>query len=184
MDSLNLKELKILDLLQKIRSPFWDKFFGFISRVGDLGIIWVIFDLVLLAVPGTRLMGAKIVIALGINAFLCNAIIKPNVKRQRPYTVNNKTDGIIYHSTDYSFPSGHTSAGFSFVCILFLGKIGIIAPILLIFSILMGISRMYYYMHYPSDIIAGAVLGTISGLMGCYIGEFLIGYELFSFLRV
>lgn len=92
------------------------------------------------------------------------AILKKKYPRLRPYLVLKET--IIYKSqlTDHSFPSGHTTAIFSFLTpyVLFQPMLGLI---LLPIAFLVGISRIYIGLHYPSDVLAGMFLGTVTAIL-------------------
>lgn len=88
--------------------------------------------------------------------------------RFRPYQVLKNTNVTRSPLTDHSFPSGHTTAIFSIVTplILLMPMSGIVLyPI----AILVGLSRIYLGLHYPSDVIAGAVLGSLGGVMSAYL---------------
>ena len=92
---------------------------------------------------------------------VCNLILKPSVARIRPYDVIPKAL-LIPKMGDFSFPSGHTLHSFLLATCIggFFSKAKI--P-LYAFALLMGFSRLYLYVHYPSDVIAGAILGIIIG---------------------
>ena len=100
---------------------------------------------------------------------VCNMLLKPGVARIRPYdlqeTLGVTVDLLIKRSHDFSFPSGHTIASFEACTVLMLGnkKLGIPATVL---AILIAFSRLYLYVHYPTDVITSIVLGTIFGIIG------------------
>lgn len=160
------KELQILDLLQKLHTPVLDKLMVFITRLGDAGIIWIVLTIILLIFPKTRKSGVILTIALCIDTILCNGILKPFFARIRPYNINTAVQLLIPKPEDFSFPSGHTAASFTAVTVLYLCKEQKLWKPALTLSILIAFSRMYLYVHYPSDILGGIIIGVISGTLG------------------
>ena len=107
-------------------------------------------------------------IALSLG-FLCgNIAIKNIVARTRPYEYNSEIQLLVKKLSDYSFPSGHTLASFeAAVCIFIRYKKWGIAALILAFAI--AFSRLYLYVHFPSDVLAGMVLGIIFAIIGTLI---------------
>lgn len=156
-------ELSILDLLQNcLQSNFLDDAMPIITRLGDGGIIWCAAAVILLAVPKTRRIGAAVIISLALEAVCCNLILKPLVERPRPCDINTAFNLLIPRPTDYSFPSGHTGAAFAAVYALYFAKSRLWLPACIL-AALIAFSRLYLYVHYPTDILAGVILGIISG---------------------
>ena len=112
-------EFDILDLLQKLHTPIGDQVMCTITKLGNAGAIWIMLTLILLLIPKTRRCGAVLTVALIINTILCNGIIKPFVARPRPCDVNMAIQLLIPRPSDWSFPSGHTSAAFASASALF-----------------------------------------------------------------
>ena len=112
-------EFDILDLLQKLHTPIGDQVMCTITKLGNAGAIWIMLTLLLLLIPKTRRCGAVLTVALIINTILCNGIIKPFVARPRPCDVNMAIQLLIPRPSDWSFPSGHTSAAFASASALF-----------------------------------------------------------------
>ena len=165
-------ELQILDYLQTIHTPLLDKLLIGASTLGNTGIVWIGLMLILLIIPKTRPVGKVLVLALIIELVTVNLILKPVVHRPRPFEVNPAVQLLVKPPVDYSFPSGHTSMAFTVVSILFLLKrrgLGIIACIL---AILIAFSRMYLYVHFPTDVLAGLIIGLLSGYAGYKIFQY------------
>ncbi len=158
-------ELKILDWLQTIHTPIGDTFMCFITSLGNAGIIWIVLAAILLAIPKTRKSGIIVAAALIIDAVLCNVILKNVFHRIRPFDVNTAVQLLIEKPGDFSFPSGHTAASFAVVSALYLAKARKLFAPVLVLSCLMAFSRMYLYVHYPTDIIGGLVLGIVSAVI-------------------
>lgn len=159
-------ELSILDWIQTLHTPFLDKIMVFITRLGDAGIIWIVLSIVLLLIPKTRKSGAVMVVALVVDVLLCNIVLKNLVARTRPYDVNTGVYLLVAKLHDYSFPSGHTAASFASVTALYLAGEKKLWKFALVLACLIAISRLYLYVHYPTDVLGGILFGVISGYLG------------------
>lgn len=163
-------DLPILDWIQaNLQSPLMDKIMPIITVFGDGGIFWIACALILLCIPKTRKIGLGMAFALLMGLLICNVTLKPLVGRIRPYDLQEEL-GVVINllieaQHDYSFPSGHTIASFEACTVMMLGnkKLGIPATLL---AILIAFSRLYLYVHYPTDVIASVILGTIFGIIG------------------
>lgn len=162
-------EIQILDWIQNIRTPFGDIIVPLISGLGNAGIIWIALTLVLLVIPKTRRSGLIMALALIADLILCNGILKNLVARTRPYDVNTAVNLLIEKPVDYSFPSGHTAASFAAVTALYLAGEKKLWKPALVLSVLIAFTRMYLYVHYPTDILGGIAVGIISGYIGFFI---------------
>jgi len=164
-------ELRFLDFLQTIHTPLLDKILAFITSLGNAGIIWIVLAVVLLILPKTRKTGIIVAAALLADLVLCNLILKNLVARVRPYDVNTAIAILIKKPLDFSFPSGHTAASFAAMTALFLAKMKKAWIAALILAVLIAFSRLYFYVHYPTDVLGGAVVGILSGIIGYTIVE-------------
>lgn len=162
-------ELQILDALQTIHNPVLDALMCAITRLGDAGIFWILLCAVLLILPRTRKSGAILMAALLVDLVVCNGILKPLVHRIRPFDAKTGIELLVKRPTDYSFPSGHTAASFASVMALYLAgekKLWISA---LVLAVLIAFSRLYLYVHYPTDVLGGMIIGVISGALGYWL---------------
>lgn len=164
-------ELRFLDFLQTIHTPLLDKILAFITSLGNAGIIWIVLAVVLLILPKTRKTGIIVAAALLMDLILCNLILKNLVARVRPYDVNTAIAILIKKPHDFSFPSGHTAASFAAMTALFLAKMKKAWIAALVLAVLIAFSRLYFYVHYPTDVLGGAVVGILSGIIGYTIVE-------------
>lgn len=162
-------EIQILDVLQKIHTPVLDKCMIAVTSLGNAGIIWIILALALLIYPKTRKTGIIMAAALIVDVILCNGILKNLVARTRPFDVNTLANVIVPKPHDYSFPSGHTAASFAAVTALYLAGEKRGWKIAGILAVLIAFSRLYLYVHYPTDVLGGIVFGILSGVIGYYI---------------
>lgn len=164
-------ELRFLDFLQTIHTPLLDKILAFITSLGNAGIIWIVLAVVLLILPKTRKTGIIVAAALLMDLILCNLILKNLVARVRPYDVNTAIAILIKKPLDFSFPSRHTAASFAAMTALFLAKMKKAWIAALVLAVLIAFSRLYFYVHYPTDVLGGAVVGILSGIIGYTIVE-------------
>lgn len=158
MLALQSLEFSFLYFLQELRTPFLDEVVPVFTSLGDKGLIFVALGAVLFIIPRTRKMGFIILLSLAAGFILGNGIIKNLVMRDRPCWIEPGILLLIENPHDYSFPSGHTLAAFETAVSIFLinRRWGIPA---LIFAALMGLSRMYLFVHFPSDVLSGMALG-------------------------
>lgn len=159
-------EIGLLDFLQNLHTPVGDAVMLFITRLGNAGAIWILLTLILLLIPKTRKTGCILAVALIADFILCNAILKNLIARTRPFDVNTAVQLLIPRPGDYSFPSGHTAASFASVTALFLAGEKKMWKPALVLAILMAFSRLYLYVHYPTDILGGIVVGILAGYIG------------------
>lgn len=158
----------ILNWIQQHTSPLGDQIMPVITALGNAGIIWLIVAVLLLIHPKWRKTGFEMLLALGIAAAIGSLILKPLIGRIRPFEANEFAELLITPPKDFSFPSGHTSSSIAAAVVLLRRnwKWGIGGIVL---ALLIAFSRMYLYVHYPSDVLAGAVLGVISAFLSGWI---------------
>ncbi len=169
-------DLPILDwIAANITNPVLDFFFSTITHLGDAGLFWIAIAVVMLLLPKTRRVGLGMGIALLTGLLVCNVTMKPLIARIRPYDYQLEHFGttiqlLISTPHDFSFPSGHTLASFEGATVLMLynKKLGIPA---LILASLIAFSRLYLYVHYPTDVLVSVVMGIAFGFLGHYLSN-------------
>ena len=137
-------ELSILHAIQSLHNPILDQIMivVFNNLVGSLGQLWIVVGLVLLIIPKTRKCGVAVLLSYLVSFLIGNEWLKDLIARPRPCAVD---DTAIYHY--YKKPG-----------------IGV-----LIFAALVGFSRMYFFVHYPTDVLFGAVLGILTAFVVCVV---------------
>ncbi len=166
---MNQSELAVLDFIaEHMRCGFLDFIMPKITLLGDAGIFWIVLAIALLIPKATRKTGVMMAVALILGLIVCNITIKPLVARVRPYDVKGIAPYLCEVQKDFSFPSGHTTASFegATVILMWNRKWGIAACVL---AVLIAFSRMYLYVHYPTDILCGLILGVLFGFLGVII---------------
>ena len=155
----------ILDYIREhLRNGFFDNVMPIITTFGNLGIFWVVVALIISAKKKYRRCSVTMMIGMIIGVVLGNFIVKNIVRRERPCWINEIGDMLIAIPQDYSFPSGHTLSSFISATILTYYDKRFAVPSFSV-AILIAFSRMYLYVHFPTDIMGGAVLGVGIAIM-------------------
>lgn len=170
LDKISELDGRILLWIQEnIRSDLLTPIVKAITYLGNRGALMIAAALVLMLIPKTRRLGFLCGAALIANVVINNLILKNAVARIRPYEAVEGLQRIVGRQRDYSFPSGHTSAGFSAASVIYMEtrrRIGIPVAIL---ALLIGLSRLYVGVHYPTDVLAGLISGTLIGVTVCLL---------------
>ena len=165
-------EFSILDWIQSnLRNPILDQLMPAITALGNSGLIWILLSGILLLMPKYRKTGAAVLAGLVLEVVCCNLILKPLVARIRPCDVNMAVQLLISRPDDFSFPSGHTGASFAAVSALCCSRSRLWIPSLVL-AVLIAFSRLYLYVHYPTDILAGILLGVMAGWCGSLVSSY------------
>lgn len=165
---------RFLKFLLGIRSKRLNSYMIAITHLGTGGAIWFITTFILYYL-GYRIEAVNIFLALLINAVVCNLLLKNILKRDRPSWIN-KVELLIKNPKDFSFPSGHASSSFAAAITIsyYFKGMGIF---FIIIAALIAFSRIYHFVHYPSDVIIGAVLGILVAMFTKNIyDKFLLEY--------
>ncbi len=180
-------EFAILNFIQQnMRCGFLDNVMPQISALGNGGIAWIIFTIVMLSLKSVRKYGFYMAVSLVIMLVVCNITLKPLIARVRPF-IYTDIKLIIDKPNDFSFPSGHTMVSFSaatayFMCYRSRKKDGVHTvfdtktAVFITFAaaVLIAFSRLYLYVHFPTDVLAAIVLGIIDGIVSAKIVEKII----------
>ncbi|MGL4790195.1 MAG: phosphatase PAP2 family protein [Anaerotignaceae bacterium] len=156
-------------IAENFRNEFLDNFFIFITTLGNSGFIWIAIAILLL-ISKKKTEVICVVLALLFSLIICNLLLKNLVARPRPFAFLEDFQLLIPTPLDYSFPSGHTSSSIAaaFVIWKFNKKLGVAVWVL---AILIIFSRLYLYVHFPTDILGGIITGLIAGYLGYIYGK-------------
>ena len=157
-----IKEIdkKVINYVTDWQKPLLSKVFLPFTKLGSLGIIWLLISIPMLINESMRKTGIKVVISVAITGFLGEVFIKNIAKRKRPSKYIETQDMLIRKPVTYSFPSGHTSSSVACAWVISSSYPGAIIPVSVL-AFLVSFSRLYFKVHYPTDILAGALLGVI-----------------------
>lgn len=148
----------------KMRNNFFDKFMYIITDLGGaIASSIFTFSLILFGNKSWKLIGLEAFVVLGISQIIVQTL-KILLSRERPYNIIEKLNTFGIELKDYSFPSGHTTASFSIAATLSL-NIPEISIIVFFLASIIGISRIYLGVHYPTDVLAGIILGVSTSII-------------------
>lgn len=159
---------RILLLIQEnLRHPALDPWVLRLTSLNDHGMIAIAACLILLLLPRVRRTGAVAALSLMANTLIVNVVLKPLIGRLRPYEVVEGLRLLGMPQNDFSFPSGHSAAGFAVAVVmlkLLPKKYGVPAVVL---ASLIALSRLYIGVHYPTDVLAGVCIGSCTACAAC-----------------
>lgn len=150
-------------IIEYVRSDFLTPLVLFITHLGDGGTVWLILAALCLVRRQTRPCGAAMLVALLIGLLVGNMTIKPLVARPRPFLTDPELTNLIRQG-GWSFPSAHAMSSFAAATSFYLffrrkGHAAYGIPCLVL-AALIALSRLYVCVHYPSDVLCGALLGV------------------------
>lgn len=151
-----------------LQNKFFDIIMPFITKLGDVGFIWIAISIILICTKKYRKVGITSLLAISIGTILTEEIIKHLVERVRPIIAYTIVNPLVKPPNSFSFPSGHTASSIAVAYVLstYLKRYKFYFISL---AVLIGFSRIYLYVHYFSDVLGGAVVGLISGILAVYI---------------
>jgi undecaprenyl-diphosphatase len=152
-------DIAILQFINNnLQNPILDKLMPIITSLGDSGMIWIIISFILILSKKYRKVGILSILALTLSTIIGEGILKNIIQRPRPFYELTNIQLLIEKPLSYSFPSGHTGSSFAVA-----GVIGTLIkkykiPVITL-AVLMAFSRIYLFVHYPTDIVGGIILG-------------------------
>lgn len=140
------------------------RLFAVVSRLGD-GVLWYTIILALPVIQGPAAVKVSLqMVAVGLASYLLYRWLKRATGRPRPCQIEAEILRSVAPLDEFSFPSGHTMHAIAFTIIL-VTYYPAWAVIVVPFSVLVAISRLVLGLHYPSDVLAGALIGSTTAAM-------------------
>ena len=145
----------------------------FVSGLSNHGEIWILLAAVLLLLRRQRTYGLSAPCALTLDLIACNILLKPLIGRVRPFAFRPDFPLLVPPPGDASFPSGHTAAAFAVVFALRFSGSPLWRPALALAAVT-AFSRLYLYVHWPTDVLGGVLLGAAVGWAGAKLTKALL----------
>lgn len=174
--ALSLWESEILLWIQTcLRTPITDPIVSLFTQLGNGGALFILLTLALLLHPRTRKVGLAVALGLLCSLLFTNLCLKLIFQRVRPWVEFPALLPLVAEADPNSFPSGHTSAAFAFALAVCRCKVSRgVRVAVVVLAVLMGLSRLYVGVHYPSDVLVGFLVGDLAGLTGWYLSQRLV----------
>ena len=154
-------EFTILDMLQGFRTPAFDNFILIITSLANY--VWYVLIIGFLLNKSTRKLGVILAVAMILQYLVNGGVLKHLFARVRPCNVDTTVELLVKRPKGFSFPSGHSAAAFCAVGVLYGAKIKRLLLPSFILACLIAFSRLYLYVHFPTDVLAGALCGFFIG---------------------
>ena len=155
-------EQALVWIAENMRCVLLDPFMKLYTQLGNTGMLFIVLGVLMLLFKPTRKAGFSALCAMLIGLVVVNFTIKPLVARERPWLVMENFVNLVPEHDPNSFPSGHTNAAFAFaiaVCLSAPRRWMKITAVCM--AVVMGLSRLYVGVHYPSDVLVGALVGAL-----------------------
>ena len=169
---MNTFELNILWWIREhLTHPFLDTVMPYLTSLANHGEFWILLAVILLCFKKTRKAGVAMGVAMACGFLIGNIGLKNIIARIRPYDMV-EVEMLVKHLSDFSFPSGHTLVSFNAAIALhhYHRKWGVAA---LVLATVIALSRLYLFVHYPTDVVAGFLLALGIALASCRLTDWL-----------
>lgn len=163
----------LLFIQEYVRHSWMDSFWKAVTFLGNSGWFWIAVSLLLIVPKKTRKIGITALAALILGALMTNVALKNLVQRVRPFDAVQGLIPLVKRPLDSSFPSGHACASFAAALVYYrmLPKIWGIGALVL--AALIAFSRLYVGVHYPSDVLAGLIVGVLAAWAAMRLTEYI-----------
>ncbi|NLL74402.1 MAG: phosphatase PAP2 family protein [Erysipelothrix sp.] len=157
-------DVKVLFWIQSLRIPFLDYFFKYFTVLGNHGEIWFAMIFIFACFKKTRRAAYLAFIALAIELLIVSVIMKPMIMRPRPFITYDTVELLIKAPGGSSFPSGHAASSIAVAFVFYFNKVKF-RKVIMVLALLMAFSRVYLFVHYPSDVLFGFFTGVAIAML-------------------
>lgn len=166
---LNLDGKILLFIQEFLRFSWLTPIMKFITSLGNGAMIWIVVAVILLCTTHYRKTGTAMAVALLVGYLVTNLILKNLVLRARPYDVIAGLTALTGPLGDSSFPSGHTTSSIAAGFVMLKGTQHYLGIPAFVLAVLIALSRLYLGVHYPTDVLAGALIGLFAAFSAKYV---------------
>lgn len=165
-------EFDLLYWFQELHHPLLDKLVVAVTSLGNSGIFWILLTIAMLIFAREKKAAWTSALALIFSLLVCNILLKNLVARERPCWIDPSVELLVKMPQDFSFPSGHSSASFASAVSVFLyyRKQGAAA---LALAVGIALTRLYLFVHFPTDVLIGSLLGILEALAAYVIVKYI-----------
>lgn len=160
MSAITEFDFYLLEAISRLRNGILTPIMKALTYAGSGGLVWIVICFILIIYPKTRKIGIYAAAALAVEYVIGELTIKPLIARERPFIQHPWIDTIIKHPTSYSFPSGHTSSSAAVAASIFIQNKKLSIPFIIL-AVGIMFSRLYFCVHFPSDILFGIIHGIL-----------------------
>ena len=168
-------DFSILYAIQQIRNPVLDRLILMLTNImGSYGQIWVIVGIALCFFRKTRRCGAAVLVSYALVYLVGQFGLKDLIARARPCHLDQAVELLVKRPSSYSCPSTHTAWAFAAATsiLLYFRKSGICVMLV---AALIGFSRLYLFVHFPTDVLFGAALGIVLAFLAVKVQKIILG---------
>lgn len=160
MELIHTFDNMIFEFFSSLSCSVLNVIFGIFTYCGEAGAIWIAIGFLLVIPRKTRKIGCYLFVCLALTYLLNDVIIKNIAQRPRPFIADSTIELAIKAPSGYSFPSGHSASSMAAATAIFLfdRKKGALAYVL---AFLIAVSRIYFFVHYPTDVLCGIIVGIV-----------------------
>lgn len=151
-----------------------------ITNLGNMGFIFIMISLIMIFFKKIRKIGMIVLFSIAIGFVFTNLILKNVVARPRPF-IDETSDYYLWWKeagsmieSGYSFPSGHTTAAMAFGLSLFLCFKKKWSWVFLLIPLIMGFTRIYFMVHYTTDVLGAILVGGLSALISYFVIKYIV----------
>ena len=163
-------DLSILLWIQEnLRSEYITTFMYHTTSIGSILLALIALCFIIKGSRSEKIAGVAVLASCFLEVFIVNGVLKNLIARPRPFVTYDEVVPLVNILSEHSFPSGHTALVFSMAFVIYKLLPAIYGKVAIVIACLVGFSRVYLGVHYPSDVIAGIIVGWFVSLVTVYV---------------
>ncbi|MDP4179658.1 MAG: phosphatase PAP2 family protein [Bacillota bacterium] len=166
----NIDEKLLFFIQDHFHNGILDKVMPLVTDLGNWGFLWLTVSIILIISKKYRKIGLMAMASFLLSFLLSENVIKYIVQRPRPFVLFDQYKLLIPKPSNFSFPSSHSTEAFATAAILF-KKSKVTGIVFLVIAALIAFSRLYLFVHFPSDVLGGIITGLICAFIVNYTAK-------------